>query len=353
MSQARVRIGLIGAGGNTRSRHIPGFQAIDGVDLVTVANRSEASSAQVASEFGIPRTSSDWRAVIDDPEVDAVCIGTWPYTHAQMTIAALEAGKHVLCEARMAARSDEAREMLRCSRQHPGLTAQIVPAPHTLPLDQTIVELVGGGYIGDLISLDARIVNGNFPEAEGKVHWRHDRELSGNNVMNMGIWYEAVMRWVGPASSVSAVGQSVVAHRLDDTGRRVPMMIPDHIDVIGEMEQGGQMRFAVSSAVGFAQTEVYLFGTEGTLCVRAIEGQSLGLFGGRRADAGLAPIEIPAEKRGGWRVEEEFVRSVRGLETVTHTDFATGLRYMEWTDAVTRSLRGRRRVQLPLEVDGG
>ncbi len=352
MGDTKVRIGLIGAGGNTRSRHIPGFQALDDVELVTVANRTPASSEEVASQFGIPRVSADWRAVLDDPEVDAVCIGTWPYTHAEMTIAALTAGKHVLCEARMASRSDEAREMLRVSRQHPGLVAQIVPAPHTLPLDKTIIDLIAQGYIGELISLDARIVNGNFPDHEGQAHWRHDRDLSGNNVMNMGIWYEAMMRWVGPASSVSAVGRSVVPHRKDEAGRRVPMMIPDHIDIIGEMEQGGQMRFAVSSAIGLAATEVYLFGTDGTLAVRVIDGQTLGLFGGQRGDATLSPIDVPAEKRGKWRVEEEFVRAVRGLESVTHTDFATGVRYMEWTDAVTRSLRGRRRVQLPLEIGG-
>lgn len=352
MSGSNVRVGLIGAGGNTRSRHIPGFQAIDGVEIVTVANRTESSSDQVAAEFGIPRTARDWQAVINDPDVDAVCIGTWPYTHAQMTIAALEAGKHVLCEARMAANADEAWEMLRVSREYPGLTAQIVPAPHTLPVDETLVALIADGYIGELISLDARISNGSFPSPEGRVHWRHDRNLSGNNIMNMGIWYEAMMRWVGPAASVHAVGQSVVRHRLDEGGRRCAMLIPDHIDIIGELEQGGQMRFAVSSVVGLApHSEVYLFGTEGTLAVQSAGGQVLQISGGRRGNTELAPIEVSPENLGGWRVEEEFIGSIRGEEIITHTDFWTGVRYMEWTDAVTRSLRGRRRVQLPLEAD--
>ena len=57
------------------------------------------------------------------------------------------------------------------------------------------------------------------------------------------------------------------------------------------------------------------------------------------------------EKRGGWRVEEEFVNAVRSLEPVTHTDLATAVRYMEWTDAVTRSLRTGWTVELPLSVD--
>ena len=130
------------------------------------------------------------------------------------------------------------------------------------------------------------------------------------------------------------------------------MLIPDHIDIIGELEQGGQMRFAVSSVVGLApSSEVYLFGTEGTLAVQSAGGQVLQISGGRRGNTELAPIEVSPENLGGWRVEEEFIGSIRGEEIITHTDFWTGVRYMEWTDAVTRSLRGRRRVQLPLEAD--
>ena len=71
-----LRIGLIGAGQNTRTMHIPGFQAIDGVEIVVVANRSRESSQRVADEFGIPRIADSWQMVVADPEVDAICIGT-------------------------------------------------------------------------------------------------------------------------------------------------------------------------------------------------------------------------------------------------------------------------------------
>ena len=97
-----IRVGLVGAGANTRRKHIPGFQACPGVEIVTVANRSIESSGRVAQEFGISRVAESWQEVVRDPEVDAVCIGTWPYLHREATCAALEAGKHVLCEARMA-----------------------------------------------------------------------------------------------------------------------------------------------------------------------------------------------------------------------------------------------------------
>ena len=76
-----LRIGLIGAGANTRTRHIPGFQAIEGVELVAVCNRSPESGHRVADAFGIGRVETDPEALFRDPDIDAICIGTWPYKH--------------------------------------------------------------------------------------------------------------------------------------------------------------------------------------------------------------------------------------------------------------------------------
>jgi predicted dehydrogenase len=96
-----LRIGIIGAGANTRLRHIPSLRMQNSVEIAGVANRSVQSSQRAAQELNIPKAYRDWTEIIADKCIDAVCIGTWPYTHAQMTIAALDAGKHVLCEARM------------------------------------------------------------------------------------------------------------------------------------------------------------------------------------------------------------------------------------------------------------
>ena len=346
-----IRIGLIGAGGNTRSRHIPGFKAQEGVELVTVANRTIGSAQRVADEFGIPDIAADWREVLEDETVDAVCIGTWPYMHAPLTIAALQHGKHVLCEARMALNSAEGHEMLATARQCPGQIAQIVPAPHTLAFDQTIVEQVASGGIGELIAIDARVAAGsNFPDPSSPMHWRNDRDLSGNNIMSMGIWYEAMMRWVGPAASVFAIGQSVVNHRIDANGRRAAMTVPDHIDVVGEMAQGGQMRFNVSTVVGHAPAlaDIHIFGTEGTLRLHQSQSEPMALHYGARGDSGMAPVKMDPTKQGVWRVEEEFINAIRGVEEVTHTDFQTAVKYMEWTDAVAHSVQTGERVSLPL-----
>src|SRR5262245_36579725 len=112
MAEEEIRVGLIGAGGNVRNRHIPGFHKAAGVKLLGVVNRSRESSHRVAEQFNIPRIYDHWQELLDDEEINAVCIGTWPYMHRPMTLAALEHGKHVLTEARMASNAQEAHDML-------------------------------------------------------------------------------------------------------------------------------------------------------------------------------------------------------------------------------------------------
>jgi predicted dehydrogenase len=350
MTKDTIRVGVIGAGANTRLKHIPGLRSQNSVELVGLANRTEESSRKAAKELDIPKVYPDWKGVIADPNVDAVCIGTWPYTHAEMTIAALDAGKHVLCEARMAMNAREAHAMLAASRRNPHLIAQIVPAPMSLPVDRTIADTIAGGAIGNIIAADVRISTGDYPNADAPLHWRQNRDLSGNNIMALGIWYEQMMRWTGAAASAFAVGQVVVKHRRDASGARVPISIPDHVDVVGTLQQGGQYRLALSSVIGHApnRTEAYIFGDKGTLgFITPLEGEAY-LTLAKKGGNGAAPLAIDAAKRGAWRVEEEFVSAIRGREPVTHTDFVTGTKYMEWTDAVAQSMRERREVALPL-----
>src|SRR5436190_2233257 len=108
----RIGIGMVGAGSIARARHVPGFKTIPGVELVGVVNRTPDSTRQAATEFGFGRTYATWRELLDDDDVDAVVIATWPYLHAPITLAALDAGKHVLTQARMAMNADEAHDML-------------------------------------------------------------------------------------------------------------------------------------------------------------------------------------------------------------------------------------------------
>jgi predicted dehydrogenase len=336
MSDRTIRVGFIGAGKNTRSRHIPGFQKQAGVELAAVANRSRESGERVAKEFGIARVYDDWRALVRADDIDAVCIGTWPYTHCEMTVAALGAGKHVLCEARMAMDATEGRRMLDASRRAPGLVAQLVPSPLTLEVDATLRTLVADGYVGEVLAVELSATqNPRFVDREEPLHWRHDVALSGHNVMNMGIWYEAMMRWLGPARRVIAMGKVAVPQRRDDTGALRDIKVPDHLEILATFRPDvlARLRFSAIAALGPA-SEVWIFGTDGTL---RLEADARRLSGGRRGDKELREIPIPAERRAGWRVEEEFVNAIRGREKVSHTTFEDGVRYMEFTDAVAMS----------------
>src|SRR5213083_3340309 len=154
MADRTIRVGFVGAGNNTRRRHIPGFRALPGIELVAVANRTRESGERVAREFGIARVHEDWRDVVRAGDVDAVCIGTWPYMHCEVTLAAIEHGKHVLCEARMAMNAAEGRRMLYAARRARHLVAQLVPAPHTLEVDATLQALVAEGYAGEVLAVE-------------------------------------------------------------------------------------------------------------------------------------------------------------------------------------------------------
>lgn len=345
MTSETIRVGIIGAGRNTISRHIPGLQAIEDVEIIGVCNRSRESSQRVADEFSISKIYDNWQDTINDKDTSAIVIGTWPYMHCRATIAALRANKHVMCEARMAMNAREAHAMRMVARQKPHLTAQIVPSPMTLRVDNTIKRLISEGYIGDILAVEVR-AGGSFLDTETPLQWRQEFDLSGMNIMSMGIWYEALMRWIGEATQIIAMGKTFIKVRPDSDGIYRAVRIPEHIDVIGELACGAQLHMQISAVAGLiGSPEVYVFGSHGTL--RFSENS---LYGGQRNDNELNEIEIPTDEEGEWRVEEEFVNAIRGEEVITHTDFDTGVKYMEFTEAVTRSMSSGTAVSLPLQM---
>ena len=344
-----IRVGIVGAGGNTRLHHIPKLQKIAGVEISCLANRSRESSEKVAKEFGIPRVHAHWQDVVNDPNIDAVVIGTWPYMHCPVTLAALEAGKHVLTEARIAMNAAEARQMLAASRARPNLVAQVVPGPATFAADPMVMHLLADGYIGELQSMDLKVPTGLL-NRDAPMHWRMDREYSGLNIMSMGIWYECISRWVGPATAIMARTRVAVPYRMDkERGERRAITVPDHVEVLADLANGAIARMHWSSVAGFMPgPEIWLYGSEGTLRVEQRGRDNLLLSGARRGDKELAPISIPADKTYRWRVEEEFIGAIRGQEQVRRTSFVDAVGYMDFTEAVHISSREGRRVHLPL-----
>jgi predicted dehydrogenase len=348
MLTQRVRIGIVGAGNNTRLRHIPGLRQVPGVDILGVVNRTPESTARIAKEFEIPRTYPDWRALIADPEIDAVMVGTWPNLHCEVTCAALEADKHVLTEARMARNADEAHRMCEVAHRHPDLVKQIVPSPFGLVQDQYVRDLIDEGFLGDIREVVVIGATDAFAKADAPLHWRQDAAISGDNILSMGILHETVLRWAPPPTRVWAQKATFGTKRPSPDGKdSLPVTVPDSVQVVTELENGGRGLYHLSGVCLFGPgQQIHLYGSEGTIKYEISPVERL--LTARAGDSQLLEFEIPKEKRGGWRVEAEFIGAIRGNEKVRFTDFVTGLRYMEFTEGVARSARTGAPVSLPL-----
>jgi predicted dehydrogenase len=337
----RIGVGLVGAGGIARTRHVPGFRALPGVELVGVVNRTPESTARAAAELAIPRTYPDWEALVADPAVDAVVVATWPYLHAPVTRAALAAGKHVLVEARMAMDAGEARAMLAAAAARPDRVAMIVPAPFGFA-DATIRRLLAAGAIGELRAARVSWSGGIAPT--GRDQWRRERRHSGNNVMTLGILYETAARWLGHATEVSATLRNFTPTQAGPDRSTIPADVPDVAAVIATFPGGLPVTFEIA---GYGRPDpvngATLVGSAGALRVD-MPGSRLEMAAA--GAAGFEEVAIPDDERWTWAVEADFVASIRDGAPVHLTDFATGVRYMAFTDAVHEADRTGRRISL-------
>lgn len=347
-STSSLRIGIVGAGDNTRRRHIPGLNAIAGVQITGVVNRTPESSARVASEFQIPKVYPHWQALVEDPAIDAVVIGTWPNLHCDVTCAALKAGKHVLCEARMARNLAEAKQMKAAADGHPKQVAMLVPSPMGLVVDREVRQLLADGYLGDVRELMVFGADDQFHDYSRFLHWRQDKEISGVNVLTLGILHETALRWVPQPTRVFAQAHTFEPVRPNPTGPgNCQVTVPDSVQVLTQLpnQARGIYHFSGVDLHGLGK-QIHIYGSAGTL--KVVFGQKESLFAGRVGQEALREIIVPPEKEGGWRVEAEFIGAIRGSETVERTSFADGVRYMEFTEAVERSASASLPVDLPL-----
>ena len=349
MTVQPIRIGLVGAGGNMRARHIPGLRALEAVDIHGVVNSMPQSTNQAADEFNIPQTYPDWEALIEDPDIDAVVIGTWPNLHCEITCAALNAGKHVLTEARMARNAAEARRMLKAAHKYPDLVKQIVPSPYGLVQQPYVRGLLDDGFLGEFRELVVLGVDDAVWDTTRPLHWRQDVEISGLNILSLGILHETAMRWAPAVQRVFS--QMTVFNRTfpsPDGSGTVEATVPDSVQLVAELEGGGRGLYHLSGINLFGPgRQIHLYGSEGTIRYEITPRERLLI--GKSGETKLREVDIPQEQRGGWRVEEEFIEAIRGDGTVHFTDFATGVKYMEFTEAVTRSAATNQPINLPLD----
>ena len=307
-SQTTVRVGIVGAGDICRDRHFPGLASIDGVNVVAVCNRSKASGQAVADKWNIPDVMDDWQALVGRDDLDAIFIGTWPYMHETMSVATLEAGKHVFCQARM-------------------------------PYEAFIHEVIRDGGLGELTCLRLTSVNGGNLNTNA-VHWREQREFSGNQVMGMGIYAETLNAWVGPYETLSASTSTPIATKTDQEGNTVDIQVPQCVSITGQLQNGAmalEQHFGLCTDKTTAGDELIIWGTQGTLrydfYAPSIEMAKPG--------EPLKKVDVPARYHRDWLVEQDFIDAVRAAKAdrswSVSPDFDEGLLYMQKVEAVHAS----------------
>ncbi len=198
-----IRFGILGAARIAPKALIDPARKLDGVEVTRIAARDRSRAEAFAATHGIPAVSDDYRQVIEADDVDVVYNPLPMSLHAQWTIAALRAGKHVLCEKPLASNATEAAEMVRVAEVESRILAEAFHYYYH-PMFERILATVASGRIGVVERLDAVF---DVPIAQPDLRW--DYATSGGSLMDLGCypvsWVRQVMGAEPEVISASAV----------------------------------------------------------------------------------------------------------------------------------------------------
>jgi predicted dehydrogenase len=328
----KLRIGIVGAGNIVRTRHLPALKKNPDVEIVAVSNSTYESSEKFCAE-NVPQATPmrNWADLLAVPDLDIIWIGTPPYMHSAVTISALEAGKHVFCQARMSMDLAEAEEMLASSKRFPELVTMLCPPPFGMRADLLVKKLLAENYIGAPHDVRLQSFTGAYLNPEAPAHWRQKIEISGLNVLTLGIYVEVLQRWLGNITGVFARGKILRSER-----RGYQVIVPDMLNVICAFESGaeGVLEFSGVHA-GPPGDALQIYGDRGALIydftadwLRSVK------YGGEEFE----DLDVPTELVTEWRVEDDFIAAVKSKGRVRpRPSFEDGVRYMRVVQAVADS----------------
>ena len=269
-----IGIGIIGAG-FARSTQIPGFQACAGARVVAIASRHKENAAKVAGEFGIEHVAEDWREIIERADVDLISIVTPPVTHAEMTLAALDAGKAVLCEKPLAMNAAEANAM----RERAGKAGTLALVDHELrfvPGRRRMREMLRRGDIGQIRHAKLLFRADSRASAERAWDWWSDRAAGGGALGAIGSHAVDAFRWL-LGTEVSAVFGQLSTHTAERMEKQTkelrPVTTDDEAHLLLRFHDNDVARDvigAISLSVaepGRPEHRLEIFGSEGALMI--------------------------------------------------------------------------------------
>ena len=209
-----LKIGVLGAARITKDALIKPARKVDGVEVVAIAARDRSRAQEAAAKHGIPNVLDGYEAMLADPEIDAVYIPLPNGLHGRWTLAAIDAGKHVLCEKPFTANADEARTVAKAAKASSVVVMEAHHASHH-PQTKRAAEIVRSGMLGELVSAESAFIVPMPPS--GDIRW--NVELAGGSLMDLGCypirWLRDVLGVVPTVTSATASDRDGIDASMD------------------------------------------------------------------------------------------------------------------------------------------
>ena len=214
MARKELRVGLVGVGAAAQVNHIPALKRTEGVELVALVDRDPEKAGRVAQKFQVPRVHARLDDLLADEEIDAVDICTPNFLHAPIATAALEAGKHVLCERPLARNGGEAATMLKAAKKADRMLMCCVQ--HRFRPDaQLLKKFVEKGDLGDIFLAKSGWLR--LRTEWDSDEWRaQKRESGGGVVLDLGFQMLDLSLWILGSPAVESVTASVHRQKKGD-----------------------------------------------------------------------------------------------------------------------------------------
>ena len=257
----RVRWGLIGAGDIAAKRVAAALRDAPRSTLVAVARRRADLVEEFARRFGAGRWFTDWSELVRDPGIDAVYVATPVDLHARVTIAAAEAGKHILCEKPMAMNVAECDRMIEAARAN-GVLLGVAYYRRLYPVVMRIRDLLREGAIGEPVVAQINAFERFDPPADHPRAWLLDPDASGGGPMfDFGCHrIEILLNLLGGArGTVGVLSNALFERPVEDSGAAVM-----------RFESGALGMVTVTHAASESQDTLRIFGSAGSIHVPAL-----------------------------------------------------------------------------------
>lgn len=262
----QLRVGFIGAGWTDRVQ-IPVFTAA-GLSPQAIASNSRENAARTAGRHGIPDVHTNWQELIANPDVDIVSVATPPSLHAEIAIAALKAGKHVISEKPTALDVRQAESMLAAAQAAPDRLAIIDHELRFHPQRRHLRQLIRDGFVGSVLHIHLDRLGSERLQANVPWNWSYDAAQGGGLLGSLGSHLLDLARWlIGRIEALTAQLQIGHLYRTDPTiGMDRQVTADDQAQLFLRFANGAQGTITASGITpGGHGMSILVVGTSGAL----------------------------------------------------------------------------------------